>query len=241
MALRLVFFLSLSLALAVAAAEEYEVSADSMRMVDGRFTFIGDVQVTGESLTLDADRIVVVDGDYQVEGSPAKMVHREGGIETDLAGKSIFYSEKDSNVEMRDGGRIVRGDMTVRAGKMSFDLAGGLLRTSGGVNFDDGQMTASGNAASSSGARDAILLRLEGDPAVIDIPGEEEGVRLQASASRIEYDESRGLIRLVGDVVANLGKEKLTGDAIDYNIKQGSFSAESSDGEGRVRATIQTQ
>ena len=234
------FLLALLAPLAAAlAAEEYEISADSMRMVDGRFTFTGEVLVSGESLNLEADKIVVDNGEYDVSGSPARMVYKERGDVTNVTGNSIQYSEARDNVELRSGGSIVRGALRVDAGKISYDLAGRLLNAEGGVSFEEEEISASADSASSSGSGDSILLKLSGKPATIDIPGR-DGLRLQASASSIEYDQVRGVVRLLGGAVANLGRESLTGEEIDYDINSGSFTAEPSE-NGRVHATIKAQ
>ena len=218
-------------------AEEYDISADRMSMVDGRFTFTGEVVVSGESLNLEADKIVVDNGEYVVSGSPARLVYKERGDLTSVTGTSIEYSEAKDSVELTNGGSIVRGALRVDAGKISYDLAGRLLNAAGGVSFEEEDISASADSASSSGSGDSILLKLSGKPAMIDVPGR-DGLRLQASASIIEYDQVQGVVRLLGEAVANLGRESLRGEEIDYDINSGSFTAEPSE-NGRVHATIQ--
>lgn len=226
------------LAACAAAADEYDVSADGMRMVDGRFTFTGDVLVTGGGLRVEADEIEVFEGVYDISGSPAKMSYSSSGAKTSLSGSSIVFSEEEARVEMGSGGVVSRGTMRVAAGRISYSLEGRSLSAGGGVDFNDGDVSASGSAVTAGGG-DSLLLRLTGSPAVIDMPGGED-VRLQASAASIEYDETRGKVRLQGGVVANLGRERLVGETIDYDVRQGSFVAEP-DEDGRVHATIQTR
>ncbi len=207
-------------------------------MADGRFTFSGDVLVTGGGLRLEADEIVVFEGVYEVSGSPARMSYTSAGAVTNLSGSSIVFSDEDGSVELGSGGVVSRGPMRVSAGRVSYSLEGRSLAAGGGVEFEDGDISATGSAVSAGGG-DSLLLRLTGSPALIDMPGGED-VRLQASAESIEYDETRGKVRLQGGVVANLGKERLVGETIDYDVRQGSFVAEP-DEDGRVHATIQTR
>ena len=229
----------LALMAQLAFATEYEISADRMRMVDGNFSFDGNVLVTGTNLRLEASQILVEGNEYKASGKPAQMSYVHNEVETNITSDSIFFSEKASMVELAEGGLIEREGLRVTAGEIRYLLESRLLEAGGGVEFDDGEISAIGDSAVSSSGGGSLLLRLKGRPAQIEVPGNQEHP-LQATATDVEYDENRGLIRLQGNVHANLGRENLTGDVVVYDIKRGSFTAESTE-NGRVQATIQTQ
>ena len=125
--------------------------------------------------------------------------------------------------------------------------------TSDVVMADDGDSTFSGNVSITQGSLkiaagamtitrkggDVARVVFEGKPATMQQEND-NGALMQAQADRIDYDVNVESVVLTGNVAVDQAGDKLRGERITYDLKNGRLSA-AGDGssDGRIRMTIQ--
>ena len=125
--------------------------------------------------------------------------------------------------------------------------------TSNAVLADDGDSTFSGNVSITQGSlriaagamtitrKDGAVARVvfEGKPATMQQEND-NGAQMRAQANKIDYDVNVESVVLTGNVEVDQAGDRLTGERITYDLKNGRLNAAGDgSGDGRIRMTIQ--
>jgi len=87
-------------------------------------------------------------------------------------------------------------------------------------------------------ARELILMEMTGTPARFQLLDDEQR-EMRGHAGRINYDQSKSLLELLGDAKFSHAGDSIEGDLIRVNTETNSIQAGSSDSGQRVKMLIQ--
>ena len=215
------------MSLASGAAEEIEISSDSLQYAQDNqeATFIGNV-----SLKMSPWHLLAV------------SVRASGGAEE--AGPSLIEAFSDEVHPVR----LYSHDTSLRAGGLKIDRQKKVIELTDDVvgRFDGVSITLSIAAESGYLYEDEQkLIHLSGMPVSLYWTGTEddaptEGMRNRAIADAVYYDLTKKLLRLRGAVSLSFGGDVLVGDSVDYYVETGKIDAKDDSTGGRVTIRLGT-
>ena len=250
--LRLAFAFALSLALgggaAPSARAEIEIDAEELSYEKGRTVFRGGAVARARGITLRADRIEVF-GEEEV----VRIVAR--GRPAVLRGDAIFAAADEIDYERATGAVDLRAAAPARALVGAFH-AGDWLEISAmtiRARLPVGAATAatlSFFAAAADRARLRFLRGAQSPPAISESESFIESAAFAAAAVADNEIRARartieltggarddGALRLAGDARARVGRSRIDGEEIVYDLRTGAINARAGEG-GKVRAAL---
>ena len=254
--LRLAFALALALALALgggaapAARAEIEIDAEELSYEKGRTVFRGGAVARARGITLRADRIEVF-GEEEV----ARIVAR--GRPAVLRGDAIFAAADEIDYERATGAVDLRAAAPARALVGAFH-AGDWLEISATTiraRLPAGATAAAAAtlsffAAAADRARLRFLRGAQSPPAISESESFIESAAFAAAAVADNEIRARartieltggarddGALRLAGDARARVGRSRIDGEEIVYDLRTGAINARAGEG-GKVRAAL---
>ena len=251
--LRLAFALALALALALGggamstARAEIEIDAEELSYEKGRTVFRGGAIARARGITLRADRIEVF-GEEEV----ARIVAR--GRPAVLRGDAIFAAADEIDYERATGAVDLRAAAPARALVGAF-YAGDWLEISATTiraRLPAGAAAANLSffAAAADRARLRFLRGAQSPPAISESESFIESAAFTAAAVADNEIRARartieltggarddGALRLAGDARARVGRSRIDGEEIVYDLRTGAINARAGEG-GKVRAAL---
>lgn len=225
---------------ALALAEEYEISSHSMHSKDDITEFRGNVQVSGSDVQVHADVLSVNANTslYNLAGTPAVMVLIRNAVTVTISAAVIDYDAHSSAVTLSGNSMIQRGALEVNAEQLEYHAKADRIIARDAVKLREADMEAAGNIATIRALRGTVNLALfiKGTPATFRAV--RAGKTFAATANSIEYSRRKRLVELRGAAAANYDGEILKGEAIIYDLEQGSFAATPGSSGQRVTAVI---
>lgn len=218
-----------------AMAREFEITSATMHSNGTVIEFSGEVHIADEKLNLYADLLSLdtATNIYDIRGTPATVEFSSAAGTTSVIAATIGYDSTKHQARISGGGRIVHGELELRAMSMVYDELAASMTADQDVSVNEGSYAATGTLAQIRNLTGNKILIIEGMPATFNAAhGDTE---LQAQANRIEYDHGTDSVLLAGNATAKYGSEYLSGEAITYNLRRGTFTAAPSSGE---RVTI---
>ena len=246
-ALALAFSLAFGGGAAPAARAEIEIDAEELSYEKGRTVFRGGAVARARGITLRADRIEVF-GEEEV----VRIVAR--GRPAVLRGDAIFAAADEIDYERATGAVDLRSSVPARALVGAFH-AGDWLEIS--ATTIRARLPAAAAAATLSffaAAADRARLRfLRGAQSPLAISESESFIESAAfAAAAVADNEIRarartieltggarddGALRLAGDARARVGRSRIDGEEIVYDLRTGAINARAGEG-GKVRAAL---
>ena len=253
--LALAFAFALALALgggaAPSARAEIEIDAEELSYEKGRTVFRGGAVARARGITLRADRIEVF-GEEEV----ARIVAR--GSPAVLRGDAIFAAADEIDYERATGAVDLRSSAPARALVGAF-YAGDWLEISAttirarlpaGATAAAAAATLSFFAAAADRARLRFLRGAQSPPAISESESFIESAAFAAAAVADNEIRARartieltggarddGALRLAGDARARVGRSRIDGEEIVYDLRTGAINARAGEG-GKVRAAL---
>lgn len=175
------------------------------------------------------------------QGAPAPCANQEIVLE----GEQFQMGYRNNNAVLRD---VVITQCSVRIQAAEADIKGGL-------NFDNGNMTISGDVritaegGSLSSDKAVVSFRnklisaatITGTPAQFE-QKREDGTTARGRANTIDYETTTGTVSFNTNAFLSYGRNEVTGQQFVYNIRTQSLQGAKSGasvGDGRVRFVIQ--
>ena len=247
-ALALAFSLALGGGAAPAARAEIEIDAEELSYEKGRTVFRGGAVARARGITLRADRIEVF-GEEEV----ARIVAR--GRPAVLRGDAIFAAADEIDYERATGAVDLRAAAPARALVGAF-YAGDWLEISATTiraRLPAGAAAAANLsffAAAADRARLRFLRGAQSPPAISESESFIESAAFAAAAVADNEIRARartieltggarddGALRLAGDARARVGRSRIDGEEIVYDLRTGAINARAGEG-GKVRAAL---
>ena len=249
LALALAFALALGGGAIPAARAEIEIDAEELSYEKGRTVFRGGAIARARGITLRADRIEVF-GEEEV----ARIVAR--GRPAVLRGDAIFAAADEIDYERATGAVDLRSSAPARALVGAFhagdwlEISATTIRARLPAGAAAAAATLSFFAAAADRARLRFLRGAQSPPAISESESFIESAAFAAAAVADNEIRARartieltggarddGALRLAGDARARVGRSRIDGEEIVYDLRTGAINARAGEG-GKVRAAL---
>ena len=255
--LRLAFALASAFALALGggaiptARAEIEIDAEELSYEKGRTVFRGGAVARARGITLRADRIEVF-GEEEV----VRIVAR--GRPAVLRGDAIFAAANEIDYERATGAVDLRSSAPARALVGAFyagdwlEISATAIRARLPAGAAAAAATLSFFAAAADRARLRFLRGAQSPPAISESESFIESAAFAAAAVADNEIRARartieltggarddGALRLAGDARARVGRSRIDGEEIVYDLRTGAINARAGEG-GKVRAALES-